>query len=103
MKKIITIMVLSLVLTGCQNKLREYGNHYQKHHDHGSLQKVVGLIEVGIDTSEVKKILGDPINFGFDYRYTTDLKGENGCIIGAVFHIDSTGKIDQKWFGEICE
>ena len=40
---------------------------------------------------------------GFDYRYLVDSTGENGCVIGAVFHIGEEGKIDQKWVDEICE
>ena len=40
---------------------------------------------------------------GFDYRYLIDSVGPKGCVMGAVFHIDENGKIDQKWLDEICE
>ena len=60
-------------------------------------------MDLGVDTLFVKSILGEPINMGFDYRYLIDSVGQNGCTIGAVFHINEEGKIDQKWLDEICE
>lgn len=85
------------------SSLNAYGQSYQKDQDYQSLKQVVNLLELGIDTAEVKAILGEPIDMGFDYRYLIDSVGPNGCVIGAVFHIDATGKIDQKWIDEICE
>ena len=60
-------------------------------------------MKLDVDTAYVKKILGKPIDMGFDYRYLIDSTGVKGCPIGAVFHISETGKIDQKWIDEICE
>ena len=79
------------------------GQHYQKHKDYNSLNKVVELMPLEADTSYVKSVLGTPIDMGFDYRYLIDSTGVNGCVIGAVFHLNDNGKIDQKWVGEICE
>ena len=56
-----------------------------------------------ISTAEVKKYLGEPIDNGFDYRYTVDSIGINHCPIGAVFSIDSSGMISHWWIDEICE
>lgn len=60
-------------------------------------------MDLDVDTMYVKNILGEPIDMGFDYRYLVDSIGRNGCIIGAVFHINEFGKIDQEWIDEICE
>lgn len=60
-------------------------------------------MKLEVDTSYVKSILGEPIDMGFDYRYTVDSIGPNGCTVGAVFHIGEDGRIDQKWIDEICE
>ncbi|UZR98097.1 hypothetical protein [Chondrinema litorale] len=84
-------------------EIEQYGQHFQQHQDYNSLSKVLDLIGKTPDTSYVKKILGQPIEMGFDYRYLLDSTGPNGCVVGAVFHIDDIGKIDQKWIGEICE
>ncbi len=94
-----------LILGSCagEKSLVAAGKHYQSHLDGRSLRKTVRQIPLGSDTALVRRILGEPIDFGFDYRYTIDRRGRNGCILGAVFHIDEGGKIDQKWFGEICE
>jgi len=83
--------------------IEQYGKHYQKYHDYESLNKVVELVQLGQDTAYVKKLLGEPINMGFDFRYLIDSTSAKGCAIGAVFHIDEAGKIDQKWLDEICE
>ena len=105
MKKFTKYLLIALLFLGCSstNKIKKYGQHYQKHQDYESLNKVVELTQSDIDTSFVKSILGEPIDMGFDYRYLLDSIGPNGCVIGAVFHIDDKGKIDQKWIGEICE
>ena len=102
---IIFLLFASIIITACHptNKIYQHGKHYQQHHDYFSLAKVVKLVEIGTDTTQIKNILGEPINMGFDYRYLIDSTGENGCTIGAVFHIDEAGKIDQKWIDEICE
>ncbi len=84
-------------------KIKQLGQHYQNHKDYESLTKVVELMKLEVDTSYVKSILGEPIDMGFDYRYLVDSTGEKGCVIGAVFHINEKGKIDQKWVDEICE
>jgi hypothetical protein len=102
-------LLTSLFLTACLffacsiSQLEKYGQQYQKNQGFESLQKVVDLIELGSDTSYVKSILGEPIDMGFDYRYLIDSVGPKGCVMGAVFHIDENGKIDQKWLDEICE
>ncbi len=105
MEKILNVLFLILSISSCQNtnELENLGKHYQNHKDYKSLEKVVELIELDTDTSLVKNILGEPIDMGFDYRYLIDSVGEKGCVIGAVFHINEYGKIDQKWIDEICE
>lgn len=85
------------------SSIEAYGQSYQKHQDYESLKQVVEGLDLGTDTAQVKAILGQPIDMGFDYRYLIDSVGPNGCVIGAVFHIDDVGKIDQKWIDEICE
>ena len=98
------ILTALTFLLACQNStLEKLGQHYQQNQDYQSLNKVVNQIELGADTAYIKNILGEPIDMGFDYRYLLDSVGPNGCVIGAVFHIDETRKIDQKWIDEICE
>jgi len=99
------LIITMLVIFSCQStsELESLGKHYQSQKDYQSLKKVVGLIELNSDTSFIKNILGEPIDMGFDYRYLIDSVGEKGCVIGAVFHINEFGKIDQKWIDEICE
>ena len=105
MTKIFKCLIIITLISGCgpKNDLRQFGKHYQKHQDYKSLQRVVELLPENVDTTEVKKILGEPISMGFDFRYTVDSTGVNGCVVGAVFHIDDKGKISNKWTGEICE
>ena len=105
MNNFLKAVILFLLIFSCQrlSELESLGQHYQEHNDYLSLQKVVSLMELDTDTLFVKNILGEPIDMGFDYRYLIDSVGENGCVIGAVFHINELGKIDQKWIGEICE
>ncbi len=105
MKNLFKTVILVLLFSSCQtsSELVTHGHHFQAHNDFKSLQKVVELIELDVDTLFVKNILGEPIDMGFDYRYLVDSVGENGCVIGAVFHINEFGKIDQKWIDEICE
>lgn len=103
MKRIITLGLLAGLLIACQSELEKLGQAYQQTQDYGSLSKAVDLIELGSDTAFVRSILGEPIDMGFDFRYLIDSTGPNGCVIGAVFHIDDNGKVDQKWIDEICE
>jgi len=105
MKKLTNYLIVTFLILGCKsvNDITKYGQHYQKHQDYESLSKVVELTPLDADTSFVKNILGDPIDMGFDYRYLLDSTGPKGCAVGAVFHINENGKIDQKWIDEICE
>ena len=96
------LLVLIFLGISC-SPLKQAGKHYQKHQDYQSLVKVVELLPPGSDSAYVRKLLGEPIDMGFDFRYLVDSTGERGCTYGAVFHIDSNGKIDQQWFDEICE
>ncbi len=100
----IAITIVLVLIVGCAQKseIETYGDHYQKYKDYKSLSKVVELVKLESDTSYVKKILGEPIDMGFDYRYLVDSTGVKGCPFGAVFHI-TNGKIDDKWLDEICE
>ncbi|PSR12902.1 MAG: hypothetical protein C7N36_10095 [Bacteroidetes bacterium] len=97
--------LLLFMCLACQQKssLEKYGQHYQQHQDYESLSKVVELLPLDTDTSYVRRLLGEPIDMGFDFRYLIDSVGPNGCVIGAVFHISETGKTDQQWLDEICE
>ena len=99
------LFAIILFSSGCNHvqTIEEYGQHYQKHNDFISLSKVVELMELEMDTSYVSAILGEPIDMGFDYRFLVDSIGPNNCSVGAVFHINDEGKIDQKWIDEICE
>ena len=87
----------------CQSDLSTYDQAYQKKGDLQSLEKAMAFLQTETDTATIRKILGEPIDMGFDFRYLTEKMGENGCVIGAVFHIDELGKIDDRWVGEICE
>lgn len=71
--------------------------------DYISLKTVMEGLETGVDKSRLQELLGEPIDMGFDYRYLLDSTGPEGCVVGAVFHLDSEGKVDDKWIGEICE
>ena len=105
MKKLINFLFVLVLIVGCSeiSEIEKHGQHYQQHQDYKSLNQVVELMELEVDTTYVKNILGEPIDMGFDYRYLIDSVGPQGCVIGAVFHINSEGKIDQKWIDEICE
>ncbi len=102
MRKNLLFFALLLVVA-CQSEIERAGSHYQQHQDYESLAKVVELMEPGADTAYVRTILGTPIDMGFDLRYTVDSTGPKGCTIGAVFHYDQQGKVDDKWIDEICE
>ena len=100
-----TTGLIVLMLVGCQpSPLERAASHYQLHQDLESLKQVMQLLPEGLDTTKVKQLLGKPIDFGFDYRYLTTEIGEQGCVIGAVFHLDNDlGQIHDYWLGEICE
>lgn len=103
-KILFSLLTLCILTFSCpRDQIYYYGKNYQREQDSASLAKVVELLKLGSDTSIVREILGEPINMGFDYRYLLDSVGPNGCVVGAVFHIDDQGKIDQKWLDEICE
>lgn len=100
----ISLFTISLLTFACpMSPIYIHGKNYQQDQDYASLAKVLEQLELGTDTSIVRQILGEPIDMGFDYRYLLDSVGPKGCVVGAVFHIDERGKIDQKWLDEICE
>jgi hypothetical protein len=105
MKKYIKYVFVLALSSGCAPKeaVFIYGKQYQKNKDFKSLVKAVDLMPKDITTQQVKKILGEPIDNGFDYRYLVDSTGVNNCTIGAVFNIDLQGKITGRWIDEICE
>ncbi len=105
MKKYIHYLFLLALLSSCAPKeaVFVYGKQYQKYKDYKSLVQAVELMPSAITTQQVKKILGEPIDNGFDYRYLVDSTGVNNCTIGAVFNIDLQGKITHRWVDEICE
>lgn len=105
MKKHIHYLFLLALLSSCAPKeaVFVYGKQYQKKKDFKSLVKAVELMHTAITTSQVKRILGEPIDNGFDYRYLTDSISPNKCPVGAVFNIDLQGKIIHRWVDEICE
>ena len=105
MKKYIRYLFLLALFSGCASKeaVFVYGKQYQKHNDFKSLVKAVELMPSAITTKQVKAILGDPIDNGFDYRYLTDSISPNKCAVGAVFNIDNQGIITHRWVDEICE
>lgn len=88
---------------GTTGQLKKYGREYQTTRSFDALNHVVMLMPMQVDTTYLKKVLGTPIDMGFDYRYLLDSIGEGGCIVGAVFHLDDNGLVDDKWLGEICE
>lgn len=101
----IFLIVGIFFLTTCatESKMLSWGVHYQTYQDIESLKRVMRAMPREVDTAYVRRVLGEPIDFGFDYRYLVDSTGPNGCVVGAVFHINDAGKIDQRWIGEICE
>ena len=105
MRKLLKYLFAIVLLFACKtvDDITKFGQHYQQYQDYESLSEVVKLTPEEADTSYIKNILGEPIDMGFDYRYLLDSSGPNGCVVGAVFHINENGKIDQKWIGEICE
>lgn len=100
-----TLLLLAALLFGCQpaSTIQSYGLHYQQYQDFYSLDQVVELMPENVDTAFVRSILGEPIDMGFDFRYLVDSVSPERCAVGAVFHIDENGHIDQRWTGDICE
>jgi len=105
MKNYFKLSILFFLFINCSQKsdIEQYGLKYQQHQDYKNLKKVVDLLPQNADTTFVKEILGIPNNMGFEFRYTTDSIGTNGCTIGAVFQYNKKGKITNKWINEICE
>ncbi len=105
MKKQIKYVFVLVLFSGCATKeeAKKYGLEYQNQKDYKSLAKAVELMPLDITTLQVKNILGEPIDNGFDYRYLTDSISPNKCPVGAVFNIDNKGKITHRWVDEICE
>jgi len=105
MTKHIKQLFFLILLSSCAPKeaVFVYGKQYQKNKDYKSLAKAVDLMSKDITTRQVKKILGEPIDNGFDYRYLTDSISPNKCLVGAVFNIDNNVKITHRWVDEICE
>ena len=101
----LTFALLFLLLSSCggSDDLMKYGKHYQKYRDYESLNNVVNLVKQNADKAYLKKILGEPVDMGFDYRYLIDSSGENGCPVGAVFHFSDDELVSSLWIGEICE
>lgn len=102
-KRIYIFLIVMLSSCAPKETVFSYGKQYQKHNDYKSLVKAVALMPATITTKQVRKILGEPIDNGFDYRYLTDSISPNKCSVGAVFNIDNQGKITQSWVDEICE
>ena len=105
MKKYIKYVFVLALFSSCATKedAKKYGQQYQNQKDYKSLAKAVELMPTAITTLQVKDILGEPIDNGFDYRYLTDSISPNKCPVGAVFNIDNQGKITHRWVDEICE
>lgn len=105
MDKLPQVLLLLLFLFACNSTqpLQQQARKFQQSKDYQQLQQLMALLPEKMDTSYVKKLLGEPIDMGFDYRYLTDSVSPKGCAVGAVFHIDEYGQIDQRWLDEICE
>jgi len=105
MHKLLLTLLLTLLVIACSStqQLQRHARKFQQSKDYQHLQQVLTLLPEEIDTAYVKKLLGEPIDMGFDYRYLTDSVSPQGCAVGAVFHIDEYGQIDQRWLDEICE
>ncbi|WP_152426362.1 hypothetical protein [Cesiribacter andamanensis] len=97
--------ILMLLLTGCsaEQDIQAWGRQYRQQQDYQSLKQVVARFPAGADTAYLSRLLGDPINMGFDYHYLVDSTGPDGCPVGAVFHISPEGTIDHWWLDQICE
>jgi len=89
-------------LFGCHPKYNP-SDHYKKHQDISSLKAAFKLIPDLADTLILKSTLGEPVNFGFDYRYYSDSIGPKGCPIAAVFWINDKGQVTNRAIFEVCE
>ena len=105
MKNYIKYLFILVLFSSCTSRLEivNCGQHYRKYNDFKSLSRTIELMPKTITTRHVKRLLGKPINNGFDYRYLVDSIGVNKCTVGAVFNIDKQGKITDRWIDEICE
>lgn len=96
------VLFLFLMLTGC-SPLHQAAASYRRVQDSASLKRFLELAPKDMDTAMVRKYLGEPIDMGFDYRYLSEELSDEGCAMGAVFHIGENGKIGDRWYGAICE
>jgi len=105
MENSLKILILFLLLYGCSadKKLVKYGKEFHENRTYQNLNQVVELMPLNIDSSYVIKIMGEPIDNGFDLRYLLDSIGPNGCYIGVVFQVNQKGIVYKKWIDEICE
>ncbi len=99
--KIPNILFL-LLLASCSPKLSPSA-HYQKYGDIASLKAAFRQIPTQADTLTLKHILGEPVDFGFDYRYYSDSVGPKGCPVAAVFWINELGQVTAREIFEVCE
>ncbi len=96
-------ITLSLLLAATCHSTPDAAAHYRKYHDIASLQAAFRQIPAQADTSILKKILGQPDDFGFDYRFYSDSVGPKGCPVAAVFWIDQNGQVTGREIFEVCE
>lgn len=100
---IASFVILMALLLGSCSPLRQAARSYRLQQDPKSLKEFLALTPEEIDTAFVRRHLGEPIDMGFDYRYLTAELSEEGCAMGAVFHISEDGTIGDRWYGAICE
>jgi hypothetical protein len=98
MKTVLSLLLAFVLLA----PVRCHARHYRQHHDFRSLSKVTELIKPGVDTSYVRKILGAPVDMGFEYRYLTDSVSADNCPVGAAFSIDN-GIVTNIFIVAFCE
>lgn len=105
MDKLLLALLLILCIIACNSTqpLQQHVRKFKQSKDYQHLQQLMALLPEKMDTSYMKKLLGEPIDMGFDYRYLTDSISPKGCAVGAVFHINEYGQIDDRWLDEICE
>lgn len=103
-KWISVLLTAFFLLMACQEdtSLQGLGQAYQAHKDYSSLKAALEALPPQPDTALLRSVLGPPIDMGFDYRYLIDSTGPEGCVVGAVFHLED-GYSDQRWIGQICE
>lgn len=82
--------------------IQKYGLHYQKYKDLKSLKKVIKLIKLPVDSLYLAKILGEPIDMGFEYRYVAGTKIIK-CPDCAIFRKDEKGLLIEKSIIKCCE